>query len=178
MLADGREAINWLFSQVPAALELEKFVEDVKNGVYPILSRDESRSKTNREPTHPRAKSPDQVVNSEKSETPEPNEVEQRTCLEMKCLIEANPEGAPTMTLTLKLEDKMTRHLSTELNEADISSAMSEELVKYGLINDLDKDKLSQVIEEGREAYSAKLIAALSIEKQVDHALQQPIAAM
>ena len=41
---DGRDNVNWVFSQVPAALELEKFVEDVKNGVYPILSWQANRS--------------------------------------------------------------------------------------------------------------------------------------
>lgn len=148
-----------MFSQVPAALELEKFVEDVKNGVYPILSRDKSRSKTNREPIRPRAVSPDQVDSQEKSESPEPNEIEQRTIVSMECQIEKNVDSVVNLTLTLKLEDKMNRQLMTELTDDDVPTAMVDELVKYGLINEQDKEKLSTLIEEEQQAYAIRLTA-------------------
>lgn len=159
MLLDGRDPVNWLFSQVPAALELEKFVEDVKNGVYPILSRGETRSKTSREPTRPRAVSPDQIDNQEKSDTPDPNEVEQRCVINMECQIEKGADGTTNMTLTLKLEDKMNRQLTTELVEDDAATVMTDELVKFGLINSQDRDKLSVLIEEEQRAYAAKVTA-------------------
>lgn len=167
--------MNWLFSQVPAALELEKFVEDVKNGVYPILSREESRSKTNKEPTRPRAVSPDQIDCSEKSETPEPDEVEPRMCTEMTCKMEINAESVITMTLNLKLVNT-NRQMVTDVMDDDSATAMTEELVKYGLVNEADKEKLTAIIEEEQRAYSARLMAA-SIEKPPELVPQQPISA-
>ena len=167
--------MKWLFSQVPAALELEKFVEDVKNGVYPILSRDESRSKTSKEPTRPRAVSPDQIDCSEKSETPEPDEVEKRLCTEMTCKIETNAESVVTMTLNLKLENT-NRQMVTDVMDDDSASAMTEELVKFGLVNESDRDKLTAIIEDEQRAYSARLMAA-SIEKPPEAVTQQPITA-
>lgn len=146
--------------------------------MYPILSLDKNRSKTNREPTRPRAVSPDQVDNLEKSlKSPEPNEVEQRTIVSMECQIEKNAESVVNMTLTIKLEDKMNRQLTTELNEDDIPTAMVDELIKYGLINGLDKDKLCTLIEEEQRAYAIRLTAE-AIDKPLTEppAQQQPIA--
>lgn len=148
----------------------------MKNGVYPILSREESRSKTNKEPTRPRAVSPDQIDNSEKSETPEPNEVERRSCVEMSCQIGNNADGVATMSLTLKLEDKMVRQLTTEMSEEDTAVAMADELVKYGLMNEQDREKLSTLIEEEQRAHLARLTAA-SIQKLPDELHQLPVPA-
>lgn len=154
---DGRDNVNWVFSQVPAALELEKFVEDVKNGVYPILSWQANRS--DGEPARPRAVSPDQIDKSEKSETPEPYEMEQRSVINMECLIEGAGSDSATlsMTLTLKLEDKMNRQLTTELCDSDTASSMVDELVKYGLINEKDREKLTMLIEEERRSFQSRL---------------------
>lgn len=151
----------------------------MKNGVYPILSREKSRSKSSREPTRPRAVSPDQTANLEKSESPETNEVEQRTIISMECQIDKGTDGAACMTLTLKLEDKMNRQLNTELADGDTAVAMAEELVKYGLVNETDKEKLSTLIEEEQKSYDVKL-AAETIDTSVaiePPPLQQPITA-
>ena len=149
-------------------------MEDVKNGVYPILSRYESRSKTSREPTRPRAVSPDQVDNSEKSESPEPNAVEQRTIINMDCQIEKTENGALNMTLTLKF-DKMNRQLATELTDDDNATDMVDELIKYGLINGQDKDKLCTLIEEEQRTYAAK-VTAEAIDKPLaeESSVEQP----
>lgn len=156
-ILDGQGNVNWVFSQVPAALELEKFVEDVKNGVYPILSRQGDIS--NREPARPRAVSPDQIDKSEKSETPEPYEVEQRSIINMECQIESagNDSSALSITLTLKLEDKMNRQLTTELSDDETASAMVDELIKFGLINEKDKEKLMTLIEDEQRSFKARL---------------------
>lgn len=153
---DGRANTSWMFSQVPAALELEKFVEDVKNGVYPILNWEEGTSA--RESARPRAVSPDQCDKSEKSETPEPYEVEQRSIVDIECKIEKTADDGPiNLTLTLKLEDKMNRQLVTELSDGDTAMAMTEELVKYGLINERDREKLSSIIEEEQKSFQVRL---------------------
>lgn len=165
ILTDGRANTNWTFSQVPAALELEKFVEDVKNGVYPILNWEEGTSA--RESTRPRAVSPDQCDKSEKSETPEPYEVEQRSIITMECQMEKMPNDGPVnMTLTLKLEDKMNRQLVTEVMVDDTAAAMTEELVKYGLINERDKEKLSAIIEEEQKSFQNRLAQPSELSEQ------------
>lgn len=166
LFSDQRGNTNWTFSQVPAALELEKFVEDVKNGVYPILNWEEGTSA--RESTRPRAVSPDQCDKSEKSETPEPYEMEQRSVITMECQIEQTANDGPiNMTLTLKLEDKMNRQLITEVSLDDTAAAMTEELVKFGLINEKDKEKLSAIIEEEQRSFQTRLAQPPELIEQV-----------
>jgi len=164
---------SWMFSQVPAALELEKFVEDVKNGVYPILSR---VTKSNPQPSRPRAVSPDQEAASEKSETQEHSDTEPRSIVSMECLIERGADAqTPQMTLTLKLEDKMNRQLTIDLSQADSATTLTEELVKYALINVKDKDRVAAIIQEEQVKFEIK-------ESQVQNATAEvtlnPVAAV
>jgi len=127
-----------------------------------------------REPTRPRAVSPDQVDNSEKSELPELNEVEQRSIISMECQFEKNAEGAITMTLTLKFDDKMNRQLTTELLDEDTAVAIADELEKYALINGQDKEKLSLLIEEEQRTYMAKSAVAAVISQSEEETVAQP----
>jgi len=52
------------------------------------------------------------------------------------------------MTLLLRMDDKMNRQLSCEINEQDTSYSLADELVHYGFINELDREKVSFFIEE------------------------------
>uniref|UniRef100_A0A8C8GLQ7 Nuclear receptor-binding protein n=1 Tax=Oncorhynchus tshawytscha TaxID=74940 RepID=A0A8C8GLQ7_ONCTS len=82
-----------MLSQFPA-LELDKFLEDVRNGIYPLTAFGVPGPK---QPEQEAVKSPI-VPPSVKSPTPEPAEMETRK-----------------LTLLLKLEDKLNRHLSCDL---------------------------------------------------------------
>uniref|UniRef100_A0A665WFL2 Nuclear receptor-binding protein n=1 Tax=Echeneis naucrates TaxID=173247 RepID=A0A665WFL2_ECHNA len=82
-----------LLSQFPA-LELDKFLEDVRNGIYPLTA---FGIPCPQQPQQEAVKSPI-VPPSVKTPTPEPAELETRK-----------------LTLLLKLEDKLNRHLSCDL---------------------------------------------------------------
>uniref|UniRef100_A0A8C9YDC3 Nuclear receptor-binding protein n=1 Tax=Sander lucioperca TaxID=283035 RepID=A0A8C9YDC3_SANLU len=85
-------------SQFPA-LELDKFLEDVRNGIYPMTA---FRLPCPQEPQQETVKSPI-VVPLVKSPTPEPAELETRRVIII------------ILTLLLKLEDKLNRHLSCDM---------------------------------------------------------------
>ena len=80
----GREPVQWKASQCNA-LELEKFLEDVKNGVYPLTAFSVTVIDPHSQ-TRPRAISPD-VAENVKSETPEPAYSETRVVTSMNCHI-------------------------------------------------------------------------------------------
>uniref|UniRef100_A0A4W5MHN8 Nuclear receptor-binding protein n=1 Tax=Hucho hucho TaxID=62062 RepID=A0A4W5MHN8_9TELE len=122
-------------SQFPA-LELDKFLEDVRNGIYPLTAFGVPGPK---QPEQEAVKSPI-VPPSVKSPTPEPAEMETRKVLQMQCNIEPVDEGAKHhLTLLLKLEDKLNRHLSCDLLPSNQVT---------GLLTCGDQPRLASVLEE------------------------------
>uniref|UniRef100_A0A8B9VBA6 Nuclear receptor binding protein 1 n=1 Tax=Anas zonorhyncha TaxID=75864 RepID=A0A8B9VBA6_9AVES len=114
-----REGVKMIFSQSPA-LELDKFLEDVRNGIYPLTAFG-----------MPRPQQPQQVVvkspiapPSVKTPTPEPAEVETRKVVLMQCNIESVEEG---------VKHHVRSHLLTDHAE------LAAELVQLGFISEVSR---------------------------------------
>uniref|UniRef100_U3JEJ8 Uncharacterized protein n=1 Tax=Ficedula albicollis TaxID=59894 RepID=U3JEJ8_FICAL len=110
---EGRPGAQWRYSEV-SFLELDKFLEDVRNGIYPLMNFAVSRPLA-----LPRALSqPQEDPQKAKTPTPEPFDVETRKHWDVQSLCSAQ------LTLLLILEDKLHRQLSYDLlprKEADSS---------------------------------------------------------
>jgi len=52
------------------------------------------------------------------------------------------------MTILVRMDDKMNRQLSCVIDETDSAFELSNELVYHGFINEADRDKLTNLIEE------------------------------
>ncbi|XP_012268951.1 nuclear receptor-binding protein homolog isoform X2 [Athalia rosae] len=166
----GRPPQQIRSSDIPVAEKLEKFVEDVKYGIYPLTAFMPKLPP----PVRPRAISPE-VTESVKSVTPEPLDFESRRVVNMMCNVKPREESrellvslplllrrSPTslrMTILLRMDDKMNRQLTCPVTQIDTSMLLAQELVHFGFINENDRDKIGNLIEEAlRSCFNKQLM--------------------
>ncbi|XP_026148869.1 nuclear receptor-binding protein-like isoform X3 [Mastacembelus armatus] len=150
LIAETKD-VQLKISQFPA-LELDKFLEDVRNGIYPMTA---FGLPCPRPPQQQTVQSP-VVIPLVKSPTPEPAELETRRIsiiflqvIYMQCSVEPVEEGAKYhLSLLLKLEDKLNRHLSCDMLPHENVQELAEELVQLGLISEVDQNKIASLLEE------------------------------
>ncbi|XP_037898885.1 nuclear receptor-binding protein homolog [Glossina fuscipes] len=136
---------EYRLSDVPSADKLEKFVEDVKFGVYPLTAF------SGKKPPHfrSRAASPERA-DSVKSASPEPVDIESRRIVNMMCSVKKLKEDSSDilMTILLRMDDKMNRQLSCAVTEDDNAADLTQELVRLGFVHIEDQDKIQALLEE------------------------------
>ena len=102
-----------------------------RNGIYPLTAFTMPSA-----PAKPRAKTPEVTPSEKGGEDPEPMDVEMRMVTHSTCQIK-RMEDPPRyqITLQLKMDDKMNRQLTADINDEDSAVILAEELVHYGFIN-------------------------------------------
>ncbi|GIX84886.1 nuclear receptor-binding protein homolog [Caerostris extrusa] len=123
-------------------VELEKFLDDVRTGIYPLTAYAATHA-----PIIQRRTTSPEMTDSAKSTSPEAQEVETRRIINIMCNIKPQEQGQNfVMTILLRMDDKMNRQLSCEVTQQDTSCGLSEELVFHGFINHEDKEMVSNLI--------------------------------
>lgn len=143
MHKDGRPGVTIRKNEVPK-LELEKLLEDVRNGIYPLTAFAMSHQPIVRQ----RATSPE-VSESVQSASPEQFDPETRRIINMMCNIKQQDESQNfVMTLLLRMDDKMNRQLTCELSVKDTPTVLAMELVRFGFINKDDQNMVEVLIQD------------------------------
>uniref|UniRef100_A0A7N9B1H6 Nuclear receptor-binding protein n=1 Tax=Mastacembelus armatus TaxID=205130 RepID=A0A7N9B1H6_9TELE len=121
LIAETKD-VQLKISQFPA-LELDKFLEDVRNGIYPMTA---FGLPCPRPPQQQTVQSP-VVIPLVKSPTPEPAELEtRRVCMtDFTAYTITMVAFHHSLSLLLKLEDKLNRHLSCDMLPRKIDSLSS-----------------------------------------------------
>lgn len=148
-ISDGK-VIEYKLSDFPVSEKLEKFMEDVKYGIYPLTAFALSQPP----PPKTRAVTPIENTNgpggSNKSETPEPFEPEDRWGIEFKCYIGPPVPAAPNqLTLLTKLCDGMNRQMQAGLDLSDTPEDIASELLDHAIINWRDVPSIAKLMTMG-----------------------------
>lgn len=163
MASLNTEAKCYRLSDFPVHEKLEKFMEDVKYGIYPLTAFALAQP----QPSKTRAPSPE-CHKSDKSCSPEPQDVENRRIQTMQCSIEGNQDKKDSRELSLRIllrmEDNMNRQLCCNICKAtDNPVVLAAELVQYGFIHPHDSQAIVEMLakamvkyEQERELFKAK----------------------
>ncbi|XP_033058456.1 nuclear receptor-binding protein 2 isoform X3 [Trachypithecus francoisi] len=170
-----RPPLQWRYSEV-SFMELDKFLEDVRNGIYPLMNFAATRPLGLPRVLAP----PPEEVQKAKTPTPEPFDSETRKVIQMQCNLERSEDKArwhvsgawegsaavgkagawqtpkppadhapppPQLTLLLVLEDRLHRQLTYDLLPTDSPQDLASELVHYGFLHEDDRMKLAAFLE-------------------------------
>ncbi|XP_013196846.2 nuclear receptor-binding protein homolog [Amyelois transitella] len=134
----------------PHAEKLEKFVEDVKYGIYPLTAYG---------PRARRCASPaERALEAAPSAEPARADTESRRVVNMMCSLKPPPPPAhdALMTILLRMDDKMNRQLTCAVSQRDSAQQLAAELVQLGFIHEADREKLCRLMEESlRSSFGA-----------------------
>uniref|UniRef100_A0A667HFP7 Nuclear receptor binding protein 2 n=1 Tax=Lynx canadensis TaxID=61383 RepID=A0A667HFP7_LYNCA len=129
----ARPPLQWRYSEV-SYLELDKFLEDVRNGIYPLMNFAAARPLGLPRVLAP----PPEETQKAKTPTPEPFDSETRKVIQMQCNLERSEDKARWhLTLLLVLEDRLHRQLTYDLLPTDSAQDLAAELVHYGFVHEV-----------------------------------------
>ena len=166
VLAEVRRSehpVQFRLADIAAQEKLEKFVEDVKYGIYPLTAFSAQKPPT----SLPRAISPE-TVQSVKSATPEPLDIETRKVVNTIVSVKPRDDNCELlMTILLRMDDKMNRQLTCPISQEDSAITLSHELVHLGFIHETDRDKIAAMIEESLRSGFSKQQQLLGTTKMM-----------
>ena len=128
--ADGTVKSKFCSCDAPKR-EVEKFLEEVRNGAYPLTAvRPTYRAPVVSTHRH----SPDPLVESPETFVEEPRRIIRLECELTRCQSNTACSG---LAFTLRLDDHMNRQIQCQHNPAEIfsSAKLVDELVHFGLIH-------------------------------------------
>lgn len=105
--------------------EVEKFLEEVRNGAYPLTAL----VPTYRPPVISRHRDSPEIPDS-----PETFDEETRRIISVGCEVKNNSVCMGQLSLNLRMEDQMNRHVCCDLQPDVDPSTFIEELLHFGLI--------------------------------------------
>ncbi|XP_022802070.1 nuclear receptor-binding protein-like [Stylophora pistillata] len=134
-------------------LELEKYLEEVRNGLFPLTGMQQKKELRPRQ----RPKSPE-GEESVLSENQHQYDEETRRATLNKCQIKLSHDNADSnqqtqLELLLKLDDKMNRHLMCNLRSGDKGVDLADDLIRHGLLNKADREELAKAIQTQLDSY-------------------------
>ncbi|XP_073749463.1 nuclear receptor-binding protein 2 isoform X6 [Callorhinus ursinus] len=163
-----RPPLQWRYSEV-SCLELDKFLEDVRNGIYPLMNFAAARPLGLPRVLAP----PPEEAQKAKTPTPEPFDSETRKVIQMQCNLERSEDKARWhLTLLLVLEDRLHRQLTYDLLPTDSAQDLATELVHYGFVHEDDRTKLAAFLESTFLKHRHSLAHVLILHR---HSQQQPV---
>jgi len=134
-----------------------------ETGLYPLTTMDTSKVKIdNRIPltTSLPTKSPESKLNNNNDKNKKEDEIqtikeeeeedskEIRRIIQITCAVKSEDGSGQSLALLLRFEDKMNRQLSCTVGENETALDLANELVQFGLINELDRDIVTAKINE------------------------------
>lgn len=105
--------------------EVEKFLEEVRNGAYPLTAL----VPTYRPPVISRHRNSPELPDS-----PETFDEETRRIISVTCDLKNNSVCSGQLSLNFRMEDQMNRHVCCDLQPDVDPSILIEELLHFGLI--------------------------------------------
>ncbi|EJD76364.1 NRBP protein kinase [Loa loa] len=152
-IAATSEFREMAYNQVPSfQVDLEKFLEDVSNGIYPLIAftplphHQRMTASTSSAALVGEQQYEDRGSDGDKPEpTPSPpadSPVEYKESRSIiKCTVTLN---GSLLTLVVQLDDMMNRQLTARITADDTASILAAELVQHGLIAESDEARVEE----------------------------------
>jgi len=154
------EEKQFKLADFPVHEKLEKFMEDVKFGIYPLTAF----AMATPVPALERPPSPESQQADMASEEQQ-QDVENRRIQNMQCSIQeidkkekerTGEVGQLSLRILLRFEDKMNRQLSCLIdNQVDSPVKLAEELVQHGFIHPMDSGAIQEMLDAAITKYNS-----------------------
>lgn len=129
--------------------KLEKFMEDVRYGVYPLTVFESPRGRRSEGSKRSSPSASPHTARRAETEGTTAEEVADTRVTNMMCNIKPHEDGQQLhLTISLRLDNKMNRQLSCLVSPTDEAKTLTDELVMHAFISPVDHANVCTLIEE------------------------------